>query len=442
MMSSSSAFPELTPLKRLIVKDGLLLNAERWRLSHDYHRQRQNIHFQSLFSAGIVQGLGVRVIEPPSEVARPYQDHRWLQIQPGLAIDGHGNPIIVAETINFRLVSQVYDQPQTIYLVIGYVDPETLQSQNYQDIAAETFRLKEKSTLPTAEEVELCRVVLSPQDVQLQRAANVFLPQINEPDLRFRPAAQIKSPQSLVIAPIAAPGPSLLHQAMDWLLPSIPHMYPQLQVRKVAEAIALGTVEDGQLQGVDVLYGTSDQWLELGPAAVDQLQRHTQQGGMILCKLTHLSPDLEDLLLAMGELQQGIETLALGRSPQDQDLKLKLMEELAACEATWRRDCDRALQPLDLFFQQLSMERDELPLPPGHPVQTQPFLFSRLPVFQGQPLQLFSWQGAIAFWGDLEQFWYPDPQNPVPRVLIREAQEITINLLHYFALRRRLHQAQ
>ncbi len=39
---------KIEPLSRLVVRDGLLLNAERWRQAHQYHRQRQNLHYQSL----------------------------------------------------------------------------------------------------------------------------------------------------------------------------------------------------------------------------------------------------------------------------------------------------------------------------------------------------------------------------------------------------------
>jgi len=40
--------PPINPFQRLQASDGLLINAERWRRAHEYHRQRQNTHYQSL----------------------------------------------------------------------------------------------------------------------------------------------------------------------------------------------------------------------------------------------------------------------------------------------------------------------------------------------------------------------------------------------------------
>jgi fatty acid desaturase len=35
-----------------------LMNADRWRRAHEYHHERQNIHYQSLNQPGIVCGWG------------------------------------------------------------------------------------------------------------------------------------------------------------------------------------------------------------------------------------------------------------------------------------------------------------------------------------------------------------------------------------------------
>ncbi|MBE9048586.1 hypothetical protein IQ255_30125 [Pleurocapsales cyanobacterium LEGE 10410] len=117
---------EIEPLSRLVVRDGLLLNAERWQQAHQYHRQRQNLHYQSLHRGGIVFGLGVKAIAPPNRVPAQYrQEKRWLRIQPGMAIDNYGNPIIVTEAIDLRLTA--YPQSAMVYLVIRYVDPDNLE---------------------------------------------------------------------------------------------------------------------------------------------------------------------------------------------------------------------------------------------------------------------------------------------------------------------------
>jgi len=132
--------PPIKPFNRLQASDGLLINAERWRRAHEYLRQRQNAHYQSLNQPGIVCGLGVRVIPAPSAVKAEYRDNRWVQIQPGIAIDLVGNPIVVPTTIDFRFATEVSDsEPVMVYLILSYVDPEDLHRDGQNDVIQETF---------------------------------------------------------------------------------------------------------------------------------------------------------------------------------------------------------------------------------------------------------------------------------------------------------------
>ncbi|MEM8715156.1 MAG: hypothetical protein AAGE92_05170, partial [Cyanobacteria bacterium P01_G01_bin.4] len=65
-MIPSTPTPQI--FERLRVTDGLLIDRERWQLAHNYHRQRQNLHYQSLQQPGIVCGLGVASIAAPAEI--------------------------------------------------------------------------------------------------------------------------------------------------------------------------------------------------------------------------------------------------------------------------------------------------------------------------------------------------------------------------------------
>ncbi|MEM1293385.1 MAG: hypothetical protein AAGH67_18140, partial [Cyanobacteria bacterium P01_H01_bin.162] len=149
------AIPAVTPLKRLAVRNGLLLDAERWRVAHDYHRQRQNLHYQALHLPGIVCGLAVSVTAPPDEVSARYRDERWLQISAGMAIDAHGNLIVVDQPLKLHLATIALQEPQWVYLVIRHVDPEGLQRSQPAEIVAETFRLDEKTEPPGRLDVEI-----------------------------------------------------------------------------------------------------------------------------------------------------------------------------------------------------------------------------------------------------------------------------------------------
>jgi hypothetical protein len=140
--------PQIKPFERLQVKDGLLMNTQRWQLAHQYHRQKQNLHYQSLNQPGIVCGLGVFVIDPPSEYKAEYRDQRWVEIQPGIAIDRFGNVIVIpehpVENRRFHIDSKIKtESAQTVYLVLSYVDPDELDSQSYQEVAKEQFRIDE-----------------------------------------------------------------------------------------------------------------------------------------------------------------------------------------------------------------------------------------------------------------------------------------------------------
>ena len=95
--------PAINPFERLNATDGLLINAERWRKVEQYHRGKQNFHYQALHQPGIVCGLGVKLITPDSNVPEVFKDGRGIQIQPGIAIDLKGNPIVVPKAQNIHI---------------------------------------------------------------------------------------------------------------------------------------------------------------------------------------------------------------------------------------------------------------------------------------------------------------------------------------------------
>ena len=152
-------YPEIKSFERLQVSDGLMINSERWRLAHEYHQHRQNVQYQSLFLPGIICGLGVAPIAAPEDLPAKFRDGRWVQIQPGMAIDLHGNYIIVPTPLDFRISTTAYDnQIETVYLVLSYVDPAKLKRPSANEILVETFRVNEKTDLPLDTDIEICRI--------------------------------------------------------------------------------------------------------------------------------------------------------------------------------------------------------------------------------------------------------------------------------------------
>ncbi|KAM3112959.1 hypothetical protein [Phormidesmis sp. 146-33] len=185
-------FPAPDPLKRLHVYDGLMMNLRRWQMADHYHRQRQNLQFQSLYQPGIVCGLGVRVIAPPEHLDQDYkaQFPHWLEIEPGIAIDSQGNPIIVDPDTDrtYPIIARSSGRHLTLYVVISYAEPQSTPRNN-EETLREWFRIDQITEAPHAQQVELCRIELI-DPIRLAVPSDEFAPGVNQLDFRYRRSAQ------------------------------------------------------------------------------------------------------------------------------------------------------------------------------------------------------------------------------------------------------------
>ncbi len=250
--------PNIEPLQRLAVKDGLLLTADYWRRAHEYHRHRQNVHYQSLHQPGIVCGLGVSVIPAPADLPAQYRDGRWLQIQSGIAIDLVGNPIIVPQPIDFRITSEPHDRPLIVYVVLSYVDPDKLQRPTSREIVQETFRIDERTSPPSNLEVELCRILLQPGSVQLEKSADVFTPSVNSLDLRYRLRPKARPQGVMRVAQLTQNNlqeNAKIVSNLSYLLQSVAALYPTLQVAEEVGQVMFESEPEGvKLSDYDLIY--------------------------------------------------------------------------------------------------------------------------------------------------------------------------------------------
>ena len=378
--------PAIAAMQRQQVKDGLLLTAERWQRAHDYNRKRQNLHYQSLNQPGIVCGLGVCAIPAPETVAAEYRDNRWVQIQPGIAINLEGNLIIVPERINFRIATELKDsEPVTVYLVAEYRDPDQLGNILDQEVLQETFRIDERSSPPGRADVELCRILLVPQQNLISIPADIFFPGYGDLDLRYRRQAQAR-PQGLVqIAQINHDDENCSQNFFNltYFLRAVEDIYPSL---RGTETVAQVTWDDA-LYPYELLYLTGRKGLSLNTHQFSILSRYLKTGGTLLV----------DAPSEATALVQSIQTLA-----QTLQTPLKSLKES-------RRD---------------------------HPLRTKPFLFSALPMVDKSKLQLLSGGGIILSIGNLAKLWGLDEELTRSRTDIRTAQELGINIL-YFAWKRK-----
>lgn len=382
--------PPIQPFERLNAFDGLMINADRWKRAHEYHRQRQNVHYQSLNQPGIVCGLGVRVIPAPAQGKSRDRDQRWIQIQPGIAIDLRGNLIVVPKPFDYHIDTELKEaDPITAYLVTSYRDPDELQRVRSGETVQETYRLEETTHPPRELEVELCRILLQPGPVALTQPDDVFFPGYNQLDLRHRIQVQAR-PQALVrVAQVNRDDPDSTRNFFNltYLLQSIEALYPSLKGMEEVGQVAL---EEGieSLSLYDVLYLTGRQKLELNTGELEALRGYLETGGVLLV----------DCLPDGNELNDSVQQLA--------------------------QQFGHLLQPLS------SMRH--------HPIRTRPFLFAALPLVHQQPIQILSGGGIVLVTGDVASSWGLDESLTTSRVILRTAHELGTNLLHYAWRRRQL----
>jgi hypothetical protein len=400
MTHQSFPQPPIDPFKRLHIYDGLMMNRQRWLLAHDYHRRRQNLHYQSLNQPGIVCGLGVRLIAAPAVVAAKFRDRRWLEIQPGIAIDVEGNPIVVDEAIDrtYRIKTEApVTGTLTVYLVVSYVEPDNPERQQNTEVLREWFRFDEKTQPPSAKEIELCRIELQPGTVKLENPSDVLFPEFNQLDLRYRIQAQARPQAVIKVAHMKQKETDdgyntakqnlseRYRENLSFLIQSVAALYPHLQAEQEIGQVSLQTPKS--VAPYDLLYLADWQIVELDEAEIYTLNTYLKTGGIVLMD-----------------------------APTNNESLVDSINDIIT----------RELETDLLSWQELSR---------NHPLRTQPFLFAALPNMDGSPVQVWQGGGVILVTGTLSNAWGLDDES-LDRNDIRTAQELGINFLH-LALRRR-----
>ncbi len=372
--------PPITPFERLNATDGLLINAERWHKVQEYHRQRQNFHYQALHQPGIVSGLGVKAISADSKVPQVYKDGRGIQIQPGIAIDLQGNPIIVPQAQNLQIDKRPQSEAFTVYIVVEYRDPLDLDISSTQEILQEKFRFDVKVRPPNDLEIEICRIIFpANQEIEISLANNILRPSYNNLDFRYRQLATLKPQETIKIAQLRhsdrAWGENFAN--LDYLLKAVNGLYPQLQPD---QSVGLIAITDPQLQEYDLLYLTGQNSVLKDSKEIAVLEQYLATGGVLLIDgLT----EAEDF-------------------------------QASALELT---------QKLGYVLKPLSKTNN---------LRRQPFLFAALPSsLSKQSLQIVCDRGIIMVYGNLASLWGLDEELSLSREQIRSGQELGINILHY-----------
>lgn len=448
--------PPIQPLERLQVSDGLLLTADRWQVAHAYHRQRQNLHFQALNQPGIVCGLHVQVIPAPSEISSQYRDGRWLQVQPGMAIDARGNPIVVPAPITYRIAATPVSSTITIYLVLSYVDPDQLKATNGETtVVQETFRLDERNSPPDELDVELCRIELQPGVVELQMPTDCFFPTANQVDLRFRQIVRSR-PQGIVkVAQIETADSETWKTELDFegLFDGLEALYPQLRGERSVTAIpadafflngisptpagAVSLTElQTQLNRHDLLYIRHAQLAKFTPEQVQPIGGYLQQGGTLLIEVPAYQTNLDELMQVQYEVRSALAALRTEPAQLPQ-LEREFVAELGEITVSVAKEVETLVSSINAFAERVGIQLDGTGQLNGqHPLRSRPFRFVRYPVLNQTTIEVLNWGGIILVIGSLSSGWGYDENLALTRDQIRGAQELGINILN-FAWRRR-----
>ncbi|MBM0744573.1 hypothetical protein JOY44_23690 [Phormidium sp. CLA17] len=431
-MSEFRAYPRLEAFERLQISDGLTINAERWQQAHKYHRQRQNFQYQALYEPGIVYGLGVAPIpEQP--------DGRLLQVQPGVAIDAQGNPIIVKLPEEFRITSEATEGHMLlVYLVVNYVDPDDLRRSPMTTTVSETFRIVEKLYLDP-NDVELCRIQLLPETTLIQAPADVYVPSPNQLDFRGRCHPKHYPQFSIQVGQVTGDltGDNAPLNGLTDLLRSLNGLYPSLRSAPTVQTCAAKTLSRESPLNCQLLYVSYNILLTLTNPGLQRLQTYLAQGNVLLVAIDFAEANLLNLLDIGQELRSG---LTEAERDGDTHTVRQLQTEVDANQRTIAQRRFELEQTLTAIAPRLGLTLTGANLVSGdlsydHPLRSFPFQFSQLPHRSGHPIYVKNWGGLVWMVGDLSQSWGRNAQPTIPREALRSAQEWGINLLHFAAQR-------
>jgi hypothetical protein len=450
-------YPEIQSFERLQVSDGLMINSERWRLAHEYHQHRQNVQYQSLFLPGIICGLGVAPIAAPADLPAKFRDGRWVQIQPGLAIDLHGNFIVVPMPLDFRISTIAYDNEiETIYLVLSYVDPAKLKRASANEILVETFRVNEKTDLPLDTDIEICRLAIAEGALTVQKPLDVFAPSQSQLDMRYRLQAHIRPRNSIRIASFQNQKnqQNAIQEHFRSLGKSLSSLAPSLSlVDAIGNLDINAELTLNHLSDYHLVYLTHAQALSINESTQLALREYTAIGGVIVIEAAIRNSQLANLLEILNELEAAKNKLRKTMQTQfvnspsnvniaDQtSIQAELQAELDAIKVEVIASTDDLLNSLRSHIPMETPMRAFSDLERTHPLRSQPFLFPSLAAIAEQPVQIMTNGGVIVILGELLSIWSGESEQALTRESIRNCQELGINILNYAASHYGMHNA-
>lgn len=173
---------------------GLRLESEDFQTGERYHIEKSKLHNRMLHGAGIVPRM-----QGELKVAARRRGDMSVDVSTGYAIDGEGNDLILWEPkiVTIDPGKQLPQLPATCYIVLKYVEEPTEFVVNKANPKFkghrrmhETVRIDVESKAPAINDgVELGRILVTEDTIEITDARDPTSPAPGEIDLRFRPNA-------------------------------------------------------------------------------------------------------------------------------------------------------------------------------------------------------------------------------------------------------------
>jgi hypothetical protein len=186
MASDAPAAAPQPGFKRLNFFKGLVTYYTDWIDNESYRLDKHRWHNQHCHGPGIVGGFR-------GEMRVSGRGDLSIEVQPGCAIDGAGNELMLWETQIKHVRTDELKLPQTVYVVARYTEELTDFITYKNNLAVrghkrvlEGCSVEITPLLPNiAREVEIARILLDKDVRMLRDAADPWAPKPNEIDLRF-----------------------------------------------------------------------------------------------------------------------------------------------------------------------------------------------------------------------------------------------------------------
>jgi hypothetical protein len=181
---------EQTGFKRINFFKGFLTTEKDWNDAERYHIDKRRLHNRMLHSPGIVYGYAGDL-----RVSARARGDLSVEVQPGYAIDGMGNDLMIFDATIRNINLEEFRLPQTVYVVLRYYEEltdfiaykENLEYKGHRRVL-ESCRVELSQTEPDImREVELARIYLEKGVQRVRDARDPADPKANEIDMRYTP---------------------------------------------------------------------------------------------------------------------------------------------------------------------------------------------------------------------------------------------------------------